>query len=100
MLHEHIDQRFDETARQRARQRVINRLGMATCCDHAVAPQPGQMLRQRRLAEPDDLFQLADRIFLFGQEADDPQTMPIGDGLEHGGYFVGPIFENHICYFR
>src|SRR3546814_14070359 len=61
ILREDNGQRINQRAWQRSGERIIDGLRVAPGRHHLVAPKPRQMLGQCRLAEPDDLFELAHR---------------------------------------
>lgn len=65
-----------------AGQRVINVLAVPPGLDQTVSAKPRQLLRHRRLAKPQHLFDLADRFFAFDQEAKNQKPYFVRQGLE------------------
>ncbi|VFU16755.1 protein of unknown function (plasmid) [Methylocella tundrae] len=90
---EQVVEQGDHLLRFLARQRIIDRLGLAAGPDEVILAQPGKMLRQGGLAEADRLMQHADRLFALVQLAKDHQPMTIGEGLEKGLGVAGPRCE-------
>lgn len=79
---ENTSQGFDDRSDVGTGEGIINGLRLAPRLDQPVPSETGQMLRQRRLAEADNLLQLADAVLAVSQLAKDKQAMPVAHGLQ------------------
>ncbi|EAS50358.1 hypothetical protein SI859A1_01726 [Aurantimonas manganoxydans SI85-9A1] len=75
------------------RQRIEDRLGFPPRGDEPARAQPGQMLRQRRLAQPRLLPKRPDRRLTLGQTAQDAQPMRVRHQRQHGSDVRGLLVE-------
>ena len=73
---------MDDWIHLKARERVVDSLGLAPRDDEALAAQLGKMLGQGRLAEPRQPFQLCHALLAVQQMAEDEQPVLVPDGLE------------------
>lgn len=58
--------------------RIVDVLRVAACGDEVIRAQLCQMLRKRRLAEADLMCQLPNGHLLFGDQAEDTETLLVG----------------------
>lgn len=102
----HTRQRLENGAGIVPCQGIVDRLGRAPRLYQRIAPKPGQMLRQRRLAEPNKFLELADAVLLSYKVAQNKQAVLIAHRLQQhardGGLFLElfhlhcePLVETH-----
>jgi hypothetical protein len=75
-------QSHDHVADAAVGPRIANRLRLPSRLHQSGVAQPGEMLRQRRLAEPDNRFEFADGPFAVRELAKDDQPPIVGDRLQ------------------
>lgn len=75
---------------------IEDQLPVAARTHQLIAPEHREMLRERRLADRDALVDLADAELSLGEDAEDHQTLLVGDRLEQarrrarmGTHFLG-----------
>ena len=90
----HAVEQSDHAANRIARQRIMNRLGLAPGRDQFRFAQPGELLRERRLADADQAFEFADRFLAPGEVAQDQQPVLVGDRLEKSGRGRGVVDDS------
>src|SRR5215813_6434289 len=70
---EHVVDSADDDARLFARERVVDRLAVATRRHQAIGPQTRELLRHSRLTQAEQILKLADRLFSLCQYAENHQ---------------------------
>lgn len=75
-------QRRDDAADLRARERVVDRLRIAPCGHDLFGAQLGEMLGERRLAQPNPLLQRRNGQLALMELAKHHEAVAIGDGLQ------------------
>ena len=82
---------------------VIDRLRVPARFNDPSLAQSGEMLRQRRLAQADDLLQRRDRALAIVEFAQNQQAAAVGHDLQQIGYFLAAtcqLLHLHGYYIR
>src|SRR3972149_460268 len=82
LLAEDVVDRADDDARVLAGELVIDRLAVAPRRHQTVGTQSRELLRHRRLAQVEQLFQFAHRLLALGQNAEHQQTALMRESFE------------------
>jgi hypothetical protein len=87
-------ERHEDAVDLRSFQSIVGHLPVTPETDQPTVTQPGEVLRHRRLAQPDQRLQLDDRSFMFGEKQQDAQALRIAHRTKQGaGLFGVKLFE-------
>src|SRR5262249_20069169 len=87
---EHAVERIDDHAYVVAGEAVIDGLAVAPRVHEAVSAQPGKLLRDRRLAQREQLLKLGHRLLALAQYAQDQQSALVRERLQEVARLLGP----------